>query len=87
MMLYCLSFPYSLQADISLYYGDVDDFNILLRLFLEDPRVLDLMYDIQALNGSSKNCVLVIQPRLLGSVSCGVGITTRTRFDLQSFRS
>jgi len=64
MMVYCLSLIYSLQADISLYYGDIDDFNVLLRLFLEDPRVLDLMYNIQALNSSSKNRVLVIQPRL-----------------------
>jgi hypothetical protein len=48
-----------------LCYRDIDNLDILLRLFFVHFCVFDLVNNIQALDSSSKNRVLVVKPRLL----------------------
>lgn len=43
----------------------VEDLDIILRLLLIHPGVLNFVDDIQALNSPSENCVLIIKPWLL----------------------
>jgi len=55
-----------LYNHLLLYNIDVENLNILLRLFLVCPHILDLVNDIKPLCGATENCVLSIQPGLSG---------------------
>jgi hypothetical protein len=48
----------------NLHNLNIQNFNILLRLLLINPRILNLMNNIQALNRPPKNRMLIIKPRL-----------------------
>lgn len=52
------------EPAIKLRYRDVNNLNILLGLLLVRFGILDLMHDIQTLNRSSENGVLIIKPWL-----------------------
>jgi hypothetical protein len=48
----------------NLHNLNIQNLNILLRLLLINPRILNLMNNIQTLNRPPKNGMLIIQPRL-----------------------
>lgn len=53
----------------NLYNVDVEDLDILFRPLLVSPGILDLVYHIQALDGTTENSVLVVEPRLFISLA------------------
>jgi hypothetical protein len=52
------------QLTIHLRYRDRDNLDILLRLLLIHLGILNLMHNVQALNRSSEDSMLIIKPRL-----------------------
>ena len=55
-----------LYNQLLLYDINVENLDILLRLLLVRPHILDLVNDIKPLCGTTENCVFSIQPGLLG---------------------
>lgn len=54
-----------LYNQLLLYNINIENLDILLRLLLVRPHILDLVDDIKPLCGATENCVLSIQPGLL----------------------
>ena len=46
----------------SLQHRDTNNLHIVLRLLLKCAHILNLMYDVQSLRGSSEDSVAVVKP-------------------------